>query len=101
MGSIGDGIGERARAWRHAQHAAICDVLKPWAHGTVVCASRFPGYFDFNVVRVEDDPAMSVDALVAFADAALAEHAHRRVDFEIADAAEPLRKGFEAQGWKA
>ena len=38
---------------------------------------------------------------MAFADAALAEHAHRRVDFEIADAAEPLRTGFEARGWKA
>ena len=44
---------------------------------------------------------MSVDALVAFADEALAGLAHRRVDFDLVDAAEPLRAGFEAKGWRA
>jgi GNAT superfamily N-acetyltransferase len=96
-----DGAEARARAWHHAAHASVCDVLQPWAHGTVVRASRYPSYYDFNVVRVEEDPAMSVDALVAFADEALAGLEHRRVDFEVADAADALRAGFEAQGWRS
>jgi GNAT superfamily N-acetyltransferase len=91
----------RARAWRHATHAAVCDVLEPWAHGTVVRATRYPSYYDFNVVRVEEDPAMSVQALAAFADDALAGLAHRRLDFDVAGAAERLRPGFEAEGWTA
>lgn len=91
----------RARAWRHAAHAAVCDVLEPWDHGTIARATRYRDYFDFNVVRVEDDPALSVEALAAFADEALAGLAHRRIDFELLAAAEPLRGGFEALGWQA
>jgi GNAT superfamily N-acetyltransferase len=98
---MADGVAARARAWRNAAHAAVCDVLEPWAHGTVVRATRYPSYFDFNVVRVEEDPAMSVEALTAFADAALAGLAHRRVDFDLVTVAEPLRAGFEVRGWKA
>jgi GNAT superfamily N-acetyltransferase len=94
-------VAARALAWHHGAHAAVCDVLEPWAHGTIVRATRYPSYFDFNVVRVEDDPSMSVEALVAFADEALAGLAHRRVDFDLVDAAEPLRAGFAATGWKA
>jgi hypothetical protein len=33
----------------------VFDVLEPWAHGTIVRATRYPSYFDFNVVRVEQD----------------------------------------------
>jgi ribosomal protein S18 acetylase RimI-like enzyme len=95
------GVAARARAWRDAVHAAVCDVLEPWAHGTVVRATRYPRYFDFNVVRVEENPSMSVQGLMTFADEALAGLAHRRVDFDLLDAAEPLRAGFEAKGWKA
>jgi GNAT superfamily N-acetyltransferase len=94
-------LAARARAWRNALHASVCDVLEPWAHGTVVRATSHPTYWDFNVVRVEEDPAMSVEELAAFADQALAGFAHRRVDFDLVDAAEPLRNGFEAKGWKA
>jgi GNAT superfamily N-acetyltransferase len=94
-------VAARARDWHHALQAAVCDILVPWPHGTVVRATRYPSYFDFNVVRVEDDPAMNVDGLVAFADEALAGLAHRRVDFDLVDAAEPLRAGFEAKGWRA
>jgi GNAT superfamily N-acetyltransferase len=94
-------VAVRARDWHRARQATVCDVFEPWAHGTVVRATRYPSYFDYNVVRVEDDPAMSVDALMAFADAALAGLAHRRVDFDLVDAAEPLRAGFEAAGWRA
>jgi GNAT superfamily N-acetyltransferase len=94
-------VAGRARAWRHAAHAAVCDVLEPWAHGTVARATSYPSYYDFNVVRVEDDPGMSVDELMAFADQALDGLAHRRVDFDLITAAEPLRAGFETQGWRA
>lgn len=90
----------RARAWRNAEHAAVCDVLDPWAHGTVVRATRYPSYFAFNLVRVEEDPAMSVEELMAFADEALAGLAHRRVDFDLATAAEPMRAAFQAKGWR-
>jgi ribosomal protein S18 acetylase RimI-like enzyme len=94
-------IAARARAWRNAAHAAVCDVLEPWAHGTVVRATRHPSYFDLNVVRVEEDPAMSVEALATFADEALAGLSHRRLDFDLVEVAEPLRAGFETAGWKA
>jgi ribosomal protein S18 acetylase RimI-like enzyme len=100
-GASGEDVAARARAWRHAAQAAVCDVLEPWAHGTVLRATRYPSYYDFNVVRVEDDPGMSVEELIAVADEALAGLAHRRVDFDVADAADPLRAGFEAAGWKA
>jgi GNAT superfamily N-acetyltransferase len=94
-------VAARARAFRNATYAAVCDVLEPWAHGTVARASRYPSYYDLNVVQVVDDPAMSVEELTAFADAALAGLAHRRLDFDLVDAAEALRPGFEASGWKA
>jgi ribosomal protein S18 acetylase RimI-like enzyme len=100
-GALNGAVAARARAWRDAAQAAVCDVLEPWAHGTVVRATRYPSYYDLNVVRVEEDPAMSVEELVAFADEALAGLAHRRVDFDLVDAAEPLRAGFEAAGWRA
>ena len=99
-GTNGD-VGARARAWRNGAHAAVCDVIEPWAHGTVVRATRYPSYYDFNVVRVEEDPAMSVEALVAFADEALAGLEHRRFDFDVVGVADALRAGFEAKGWKA
>jgi GNAT superfamily N-acetyltransferase len=95
------GTAARARAWHHARHASICDVLEPWAHGTVVRATAYPNYYDYNLVRVEDEPGMSVEALTAFADEALAGLAHRRLDFDLIEAAAPLRQTFEAAGWEA
>jgi hypothetical protein len=74
-------------------------VIEPWAHGTVVRATRYPTYFQYNLVRVEEDPGMSAEALAAFADEALAEVEHRRVDVEPLDLAERLRPDFEAMGW--
>jgi GNAT superfamily N-acetyltransferase len=111
-------VEERARAWRHGAHRAVCDVHEPWAHGTVVRATRYPSYFDLNVVRVESATDMSVEALSAFADEALAGLAHRRVDFEVSrpaeqdveilsgsttflDAADARRDEFVARGWSA
>jgi GNAT superfamily N-acetyltransferase len=79
----------------------VCDVLTPWAHGTITRATRYPDYWEFNLVRVEERPSMGVAELVDVADQALAGLRHRRIDFDLIDAAEPLRAGFEAQGWKA
>jgi ribosomal protein S18 acetylase RimI-like enzyme len=84
----------------HAAQAAVCDVVEPWEHGTVIRATRHPTYWDYNLVRVEDDAAISAEELVAFADAALAGLAHRRVGFEVVPAGEPLRAAMEALGWK-
>jgi GNAT superfamily N-acetyltransferase len=67
----------------------------------VVRATRYPDYYDLNAVRVEEDPAMSTEELVAFADEALSGLAHRRVDFDLVDVAESLRGGLEAKGWEA
>ncbi|MQA73254.1 MAG: GNAT family N-acetyltransferase [Solirubrobacterales bacterium] len=94
-------VAARARDWHHGLQAVVCDVVEPWAHGTVLRATGYPSYYDFNLVRVEDDPGMSVAALMRFADEALAGLVHRRVDFDLAAAAEPLRPGFEAEGWRA
>ena len=90
----------RARAWRHSTHAAVCDVIEPWAHGTVVRATRYPSYFDYNLVRVEEDPGMSLEDLVAFADETLAGLAHRRFDFDDVAVGDALRPGFQAIGWR-
>jgi predicted GNAT family acetyltransferase len=80
------------------QHA-VCDVVEPWEHGTVVRATRYPTYFDYNAVRVEEDPGMSAEQLAAFADQALAGLSHRRVDIEVVDAGDRLRPDFARIGW--
>src|SRR5206468_496445 len=94
-------VGARARAWRGAALAAICDVIEPWQHGTIARASRYPNYFDFNLVRVTDDPRMTVEELASFADSALAGLIHRRIDFDDVEVAERLRPGFASLGWRS
>lgn len=91
----------RARDWHHALHAAACDTLEPWAHGTVVRAGRYPTYYNLNVVRVEDEPELSGAELAAFADRALAGLGHRRLDFELIGAGESRREELLRLGWKA
>jgi ribosomal protein S18 acetylase RimI-like enzyme len=75
--------------------------MEPWEHGTVVRATRYPTYFDLNLVRVEDDAELSVEEVVWVADEALAGLSHRHVGFEVLDAGERVRAGFEELGWKA
>ena len=36
---MGTDAASRARAWVHENQAAVCDVIEPWEHGTVVRAS--------------------------------------------------------------
>jgi ribosomal protein S18 acetylase RimI-like enzyme len=90
---------ERAREWVHAAQAAVCDVIEPWEHGTVVRATRYPSYWDYNLVRVEDDVELGVDELAEFADEALDGLRHRQMGFEVAEAGERLRAGFTSLGW--
>lgn len=100
-GREGESAEQRVHAWRHAGHAAVCDHVEPWEHGTVVRASRYESYFEYNLVRVEGEPELRFEELTAFADKALAGLGHRRIDFDSAEAAEPLRPSFEAAGWQA
>jgi GNAT superfamily N-acetyltransferase len=93
-------VAARARAWRDSAHVQICDVLEPWEHGTVRRAGRYPGYYDFNAVRVDGDPAVSITELIGFADQALGDLTHRRIDIDDLAAAERYRPEFEALGWK-
>ena len=81
------------------RHTAVCDVLDPWAHGTVIRATTYPNYWDYNLVRVESDPEMTFEELESFADDALGDLRHRRLDFEQIEVAERLRPDFEAAGW--
>jgi ribosomal protein S18 acetylase RimI-like enzyme len=93
-------LAARARDWRNAMHAAVCDVIEPWAHGTLARAGRYPTYYDFNVLRVEDDVALDVPLLEVAADEALRGLEHRRVDFDILERGAQRRGDFEAAGWK-
>jgi ribosomal protein S18 acetylase RimI-like enzyme len=97
----GEAAASRARAWHHARQELICDVAETWAHGVILRATRYPDYWDFNLVRVDEEPAMDVQELITIADEALADASHRRIDFDAAAAADPLRPGFEAIGWHA
>lgn len=94
-------VAHRVRDWHHAEQRAVCDVREPWAHGTILRATRYPSYFAYNLLRVEDDPGESADALVSIADAVLAGLAHRRIDVEDIVAAEHLRADLEAQGFRS
>ncbi|MGA2928949.1 MAG: hypothetical protein ABSG43_23740, partial [Solirubrobacteraceae bacterium] len=60
-------VANRVRTWHHAEQSAVCDVLKPWAHGTILHTTGYPNYFAYNLVRVERDPGMSVEELASFA----------------------------------
>jgi predicted GNAT family acetyltransferase len=93
-------VAARARAWVHDAQEAVCDVIEPWEHGTVIRATRYPTYWDYNLVRVEDDANIDAAELVAFADEALAGLAHRRVGFEVPAAGERVRAGMKELGWR-
>jgi GNAT superfamily N-acetyltransferase len=98
--SDGSSLAPVARRWMHSTQRATCDVERTWQHGRVFRATRYPRYFDLNVVVVEDDPGLGVEELIAVADRELGGLVHRRLDFDHVAAAEPLRAGFEARGWK-
>jgi GNAT superfamily N-acetyltransferase len=89
-----------AVAWRHGRHAVVCDRVERWAHGTVVSASDLPGFYDYNLLRVEGpDPGVSAAELAATADGLQGAFGHRRIEVEHEGAGLRLRPGFEALGW--
>lgn len=94
-------LAARALAWTRGRQERICDDIKPWEHGIVYRASHYSRYFDFNVMRVENDPAMTVPELIGAADLALPGLEHRRIDFDSAQVAEPLRAEFQAHGFQS
>jgi GNAT superfamily N-acetyltransferase len=90
----------RAIAWRHGYHAAVCERVESWAHGTVVRAGDVPTYYEYNLARVEGpDPALDAEALAAAAEPWLAGLGHRRIEVEDTVAGERLAPGFAAMGW--
>lgn len=90
----------RARGWRTASLAAICDELEPWEHGTIARANRYPTYYNFNLVRVQTDAPLGAGTLLKLTDEALAERSHRRLDFDFVQLGTRLRGTFEAEGWR-
>ena len=107
---------DRAIAWRHGYHAAVCGRVLPWAHGTVVRADDAPSYYEYNLARVEGpDPALdartprrrasasgeasNAEALAAAAEPALADLGHRRIEVEDTAAGARVAPGFAAMGW--
>ena len=92
---------QRARAWVHARQAAVCDVLEPWEHGTIIRATRYPTYFDLNLVRVEENVELSAEEVVEVADRALDGLSHRQVGFEFAESGEAAREGLHELGWQS
>src|ERR1039458_5318555 len=95
------GLAARALAWTRRAQQLVCDRIEPWEHGTVYRESRCASYWTFNLVQVRDDPGLSVDALIEIADLALAGLEHRRIDFDSAPAAEPLRAELAARGFQS
>jgi len=93
---------ERAIVWRRTQQGLLSDRVEPWRHGTLLEASDFPTYYDFNALRVEDgDPGVEAAALAAIADELQASSIHRRIEVEDEEAGRRLRPGFEVLGWRA
>src|ERR1700748_3800552 len=91
----------RARQFWRAHQEEVCDLREPWGHGTILRASRHPTYYSFNLVRVEEEPALDAGGHAAVADEALACLQHRRIDFEQIEPAQARRADFERMGWKA
>jgi hypothetical protein len=92
---------ERARAWYDAAMRAVCDSIVEWEHGAVLRAAHYPTYWKYNHVRVDGDPRMTCDELIAFADEALSDYAHRHIEFTSVEPADRLRGDFERHGWRA
>ncbi len=98
---MGTDAASRARAWVHENQAAVCDVIEPWEHGTVIRATRYPDYWDYNLVRVEEEAELGAGEVVRVADQGLSGLPHRRVGFEVESAGwDAIRSDLEAVGWK-
>lgn len=94
-------LGDRARQWRRSELHEICDRITPWEYGTIARASRYPTYFVFNKVIVEREPEIDLDAMLDIADTALADLAHRWIEFDFQEHGLPHRPELTRRGWKS
>jgi GNAT superfamily N-acetyltransferase len=97
---VADEREQTARGWHRRMHESLCDVIEPWEHGYVLLATKYPNYWNYNVVQVAGNPGLSAAELIEVADDKLARFEHRRVDFLDAEAADAVRSDFEAAGWQ-
>jgi GNAT superfamily N-acetyltransferase len=89
-----------AIAWRHAQHASVCDRADAWEHGTAVFAGVVADFWSYNSVRVEGpDSGLSAADVLAAADRIQAGLPHRHVEVEDEAAGARVRPGLTARGW--
>ena len=94
-------LADRARTWSRAYQAAICDVREPWAHGTVLRASRAtrPTTASTSCAsrrsRRWTPPGWRPSPTARWAGSK-----HRRIDFEQIEPALARRADFERMGWK-
>lgn len=90
----------RAIEWRRAVTARVADEIRPWEHGTVVRASDFPTYYQYNLVRVEGpDAGLGAAELADVADREMRGLQHRRIEIEDLAAGARVRDDFRARGW--
>lgn len=79
-----------------------CEVIEPWAHGTVLRTPSAPNFWDANFVRVEGDASdLEPEDLVAAADELLAGSRHRKLEVADEAAGARMRPWFAAAGWIA
>lgn len=90
----------RARAWRRDQVRSVCDIITPWEHGRVVRATRYPNFYEYNALIVSEPTGLDAAGLAAVTDEHMAEHPHRRIEFEVDAEADRLAPGFRQLGWK-
>src|SRR5436305_14515547 len=70
---------ERFRRWHLPWKQRVCEVVRPFSHGTVFRSPRHPDFWEYNCIRL--DRPMEASAMIAAADRELAGCAHRLVDW--------------------
>ena len=94
-------VERRARRWRLDGLEAVCDVVEPWAHGTVMRATRYPDATTTTTSSASRATRAGRRELIAAADDQLASLEHRRLDFDPVEAGERVRADLEAAHWEA
>ena len=93
--------GDEGEAWLKENEAGGGPyTIARWELGNSYEFTRYPDYWDYNLVRVEEEAELSAGELVRVADRALSGLPHRRVGFEVESAGwEAIRSGLDALGW--
>jgi ribosomal protein S18 acetylase RimI-like enzyme len=77
-----------------------CELVEPWARGTVFRTPSAPSFWDANFLRVEGDASdLEPRDLIAAADSLFAGARHRKLEVLDEAAGARLRPAFEAAGW--